>query len=68
MNPLTERVECAYCSAIPLRTDSTLLVQQGPWKLSLCPACTEIALPLWQAPPDELPPAIRNRLSPGQKL
>ena len=63
MNPVTERVECAYCEAVPLRTAAALLAERRGWRLWLCPACAELAEPIWLADPAGMPPSIRNRLT-----
>jgi hypothetical protein len=63
MNPVTERVECAYCDAIPLRTNAALLAERRGWRLWLCPACSNLAEPIWQAEPEPIPPSIRHRLA-----
>jgi hypothetical protein len=67
MNPLTERVECAYCDAIPLRSEAALLAERRDWRLWLCPACSDLAEPIWQTEPGGIPPAIKNRLTQDRR-
>ena len=62
MNRSTNRVECAYCQAVPLEDQAFLLAEKRAWRLWLCARCLDVSEGLWLTRSEPLPPVISDRL------